>query len=816
MAWIFRSSQPLLQRIRETSSEEWSADQHHSLMSPGDLVFFWEGDATGQFVGVGRLQTQAYRWPNDPRRLRIRVGHNLPLTTPLTAKECRADPILRELPVLQRDDQTNYGLSRAHVDRLLAVLAAREPKLPEELNLKPETIPRLEDLPVAEPQETEPAQPLAAGSPWDEVFTDALNERVEAFRADPVNAKMLALRMAAYARLRRFLTPEVLAEVTIDRFEQELTRFGDVVIEGKSYPLRQALHLLRDATPEEITKMLDEGKLRTEGNLTWATSSLLPGSAEKKADVTALSLRLRAGLAHLLNANRPLVSRIDRMRRSVDALWPETATGILMMLHPDEYLVYHRNAREALRILGVAKPLRNSLEDYLRYMEFVRRFEETFAFGSLPLIDLFLARVAEPEWPPGDDASEETDAPSRGTRTSRAVAKTRGSVGEPPPAKEPASAALTEQHVRREHVPTEGQAVFALYQHLRHEGIVITVGQTINLYLSLKTVPILVLDGPAGVGKNLIIRAFSESVGARFHWVPMTNESGTGPANAPLRMRDLLGQMDPRTGEYRPEMFYEAILEAHENPDTPVVICVDSIDGWQEDAWLSEYVRLHDSRSLSPDGRWLTSPLVAVPGYETLTAVGGRSVPARFSLPDNVFLVITTMGQVALGEITSERTNVVNLGPADLSLEAARPGHAPEGTSPTDLGTILVEQRPYRDLSGILDRPWAEVWNNEIVHLSGMLEDLQLGIGYRLRDDILRYLAYADDLNTQLPYGVSFPLAMAFDYQIEQRILPRLLTKEPDEETVAELLMYAQGSQGNAPRFPRAATHLELLQRRME
>ncbi len=386
------------------------------------------------------------------------------------------------------------------------------------------------------------------------------------------------------------------------------------------------------------------------------------------------------------------------------------------------------------------------------------------------------------------------------------------------PAREQAQTPSSPSTTPPRHVaPTEGQAVFALYQHLRHVGVVTTIEQVINLYLSLKTVPILVLDGPAGVGKDLVARTMCEGMGTQFAWLPMTNETGSGPANAPLRLRDLLGQTDAPSGQFRPEPLFEALLAARENPDIPHVICLDTIDGWQEDAWLSEYVRLLDSQEHTEDGRWASMPIIVVPGYETLQTVDGKSVPARFPLPDNVFLMLTTMGRIGLGDITVERSNVVELGPADLSLDAVRPGHEPEGTTAGELGRMLVTRRTHRTIGDILDRPWVEAWNEEIMQVSGMLEEMDLGIGYRLRDDILRYLAYADDLNAQFPYGISFPLDVAFDHQLAQRVVTRLFTREPDDDVVSELLMYAQGSQDHGTlRFPRTAAQLGMLQRRME
>jgi len=819
MAWIFRSATPIADRVRDATSDEWPVEQHHSLMTPGDIVFLWEGGADGRIVGVGRIQTQPYRRRDDMRKTVVRVGHNLPLREPLSARECRADPLLQNLPILGRDDQTNYGLSRAHADRLLAVLARREGRLAAALNLPPERIPALAE-PLPQSTST-PAPKPAPEKPPEGPFPSDMAERVRAFREEPLNARLLALRRLAYDRVRKFLTPEVLAEAVAVDFEREVARLGAVVIDGQVFRLGEGLQRLGALSPAEIERMAREDRLTTQGNLTWGPDGSPPEESVDPEEAAAASLRLRAGLSHLLSEQLPLTSRIGHMRRSVPTLWPVTATGILMILHPDEHIVFHHPAIEALRVLGIRRTFRDTFDDYRQYRDTARLMMEAFGFASLDEVDLFLVRTADPRWPLPNSLA---DPPASAADAEAA------SADPPAPATDPEAAEIPERREEvsnvpskqappapaRDAAPNEGQAVFALYQHLRHSSVVIDLEQVINVYLSLKTTPMMVLDGPSGVGKNLLLRRMAAAMGARFYWMPMSNESGTGPADAPLRLRDLLGQSDARAGTYRPELWYEALVYASQHPGEAVVTCLDTLDGWQEDSWLSEYVRVQDSRAPRADGRWETDPLIVAPGLETLTTADGRTLPAQFPLPDNAFLVMTSMGTIGLGNIAVEHASVIALSPPDLSLDALRPGHAPEVVTPRGLGEILVAQRPYRTLDSILDRPWIEEWNAEVQQIAAIMDDADLPIGYRLRDDVLRYLAYADDLNAQLPYGASLTLESAFDHQLAQRVVTRLLLKEPDDEALTELLMYAQGEQGHGPRFPRTGAYLEALQRRME
>lgn len=433
MAWIFRSSEPIAERLRENSSDEWPVEQHHSLMSPGDLVFFWEGDATGRIVGMGRIQTQPYRPKTGPRRRTVRVGRSLMLRSPLRAEECHSDPILREIPVLHRDDHTNYGLSRAHSDRLLALIGAREPSLAVSLNMRPSQIPKLGDEEIPEPVQETPSHPATSHTPYHAVFGDSLTQRVEAFLADPATAKAHAMRTAAHARIRAMLHAEVLAEITAEQFQREVMRFGSVFIDDEALPFGRALGRLQDLTADEIAKMLDAGRVRTEGNLTWHAQHPLIGEAGDQRESAALSLRLRAGVHHLLASNRPLASRIDRMRRSFEALWPETATGILMILDPEKHIVYHGNPGRALEMLGWSKPLRGALDGYETYREFVRQFKDEYSFGSNALVDLFLTTLAEPDWLSGGGGQDTTGPNDEGYHTSPPTAHRTNEPNHTPP-----------------------------------------------------------------------------------------------------------------------------------------------------------------------------------------------------------------------------------------------------------------------------------------------------------------------------------------------------------------------------------------------
>ena len=910
MAWIFRSADRGSEFLRENSSAEWTVDQHHTLINTGDIVFLWHGDAEGAIIGVGKVMTQVSRSRSNLKKMLVRIAHSKVLTDPLSVEELQTDRALRGMPVLRRADKANYGLSKAQAQRLLSVLVARESDLESLLNMKSGSIASARDAmkPVKKPVVR--SEPSVRKATWQEkLFEIAVQKQDEIF-AEPTFAYELFLRKLALVRVRRLLVPEVLADITVTQFESELGRFGGVVINKRLYTLKQALEELGEISLDEMAEMVEDGVLETKGTLTWGSNAWKLVRDDQAGGVSAL--RLRAGLSHLLSDGLKLNARIDRMRRSVDVLWPETATGILMALEPERHVVYRDAVREGIANVTGMPELKPSLEGYMYYIEFMHSLRKKLGLASLAEADLLVMQIAAPDWlesrrgeeivsvarsvraelpaqriapeqpveetasepettatpepdesandvedeqvrrfvhdtddeervdvpwhedddvvmdddmdeyvdfspsETGEDSSSEApdkNEPEKPAPVSESVVSVQKPSPEPPSRSEPEPVAKTAGVTE----PNEGQALFSLYQQMRSRGVIIGLDQLTNVYLALKSVPVLVLGGPSGVGKHTIIRAMAAHMGARYHSVPMSSELGTGSsADDMVRFRDLLGKIDPRTGIYRPEAWYEALLDAHEHPDQAVIISADTVSEWREDYWFSEYLRLRDSQVQTQEHDWPRSPVVAVPGCAELTTETGRRLPGSFPFPDNVFLVMTAVPGILPTMLVSERVNFIELGPPDLSLSALRPGHPPEEAASQSLASILVQERQYRTIHSILDRPWIAEWNEEIEQINSILEEHGAAIGYRLRDEILLYLAYADDLNSVMPYGTSFPLATAFDYQLVQRILPLYVDADWEESAFTRLMMYVRGDRGNAPRFPRTLARLEKMEEDME
>jgi hypothetical protein len=280
-------------------------------------------------------------------------------------------------------------------------------------------------------------------------------------------------------------------------------------------------------------------------------------------------------------------------------------------------------------------------------------------------------------------------------------------------------------------------------------------------------------------------------------------------------LRDLLGVVDIKERRLYPDVLYRALSDANDHPEELIFILMDTPEGWQEDGWLTEYMRLSDLRAEGD----VSGAVISVLPSGGMLDNGQGECRAEFSFPPNVILVLSVVGDGECGETANERANIVTLGSPDLSFDVLKTTPTSEGTTPTLLARVLAEryQQPKESLPDTL---WAESWNSELIRMNALLEPFGAPIGYRLRNEILRYLLHAEQLSAQMPYGISFPLDTAFDYQICQRILPRVLSRLAKEEAegdiLGDLLMYAQGSNEHTPRFPHAAARLQSVHRHMD
>lgn len=252
------------------------------------------------------------------------------------------------------------------------------------------------------------------------------------------------------------------------------------------------------------------------------------------------------------------------------------------------------------------------------------------------------------------------------------------------------------------------------------------------------------LTGISGTGKTLLARTYAYALlgiaslklsSGNFHLIPVRPD-WTEPAH-------LLGFVDAVSGRYQRTRFVEALLQAHHNPAHSVFVCLDEMNLAQPEHYFADVLSAMESGE--PIHLHHESQDVGVP----------QSIP----WPDNLYIV----GTVNMDETTRpfspkvlDRANVIDMSAVDIDTFC----------------TTLKAKTPV--LAEVLDQALV----NRLKRLSSILAPHGLHFGYRVIEEIAKYVAFA--------VGHAL-LADALDVQIEQKVLTKLRGGPEHEKMLTEL-----------------------------
>lgn len=288
--------------------------------------------------------------------------------------------------------------------------------------------------------------------------------------------------------------------------------------------------------------------------------------------------------------------------------------------------------------------------------------------------------------------------------------------------------------------------------YIQNEGYNYTHEQLSNLYLSLKTKPLVILAGISGTGKSKIVRLMSQALGAKFNQIsirPDYNDS-----------TELIGYKN-LNDEFIQGTLTKVIEEAskEENKNKPYFVCLDEMNLARVEYYLSDYLSIIESRKKIDD--------------EIITDNIVDEDKIKLHIPDNLYII----GTVNMDDTTFQfsrkvldRANTIEF--SDVDLENLFPEETQEQQEPLQvdnnflktnyLKTIDIEQE-YRE--------YAKTINKKIIEINEILKISQKQFAYRVRDEIIFYMI--ENKKSQL-----LNEEVAFDYQIMQKILPAIVGSE--------------------------------------
>ncbi len=339
--------------------------------------------------------------------------------------------------------------------------------------------------------------------------------------------------------------------------------------------------------------------------------------------------------------------------------------------------------------------------------------------------------------------------------------------------------------------------------YIQSKGFFYEKKDLVNFFLSLKTKPFVILSGISGTGKTKIVQWFAESLGA-------TDENGQFTL-IPVRpdwsdSSDLLGYVNLQ-GEFQERPLIKVLENADANPNRPYFVVLDEMNLARVEYYFSDFLSVIESRKWK-DGKIVTSPVLP----DSITN-------KHITIPSNVYIIGTVnmdetthpLSKKVLDRANTIEFNTVNLDYFNFLMDVEE--KEAEIASNRSLETEYLHLKECFKENEDLVRNISTI----LIEINKILESVGAQVGYRIRDEICFYMAYNEQ-------GKLLSFDEALDYQIYQKILPRLAGSDGRTEEVLKQLYvlctneeYDSGNNdASYAKYPRSANKLSHMLRRFE
>ncbi len=293
-----------------------------------------------------------------------------------------------------------------------------------------------------------------------------------------------------------------------------------------------------------------------------------------------------------------------------------------------------------------------------------------------------------------------------------------------------------------------------------------------NFYLCLKSKPFVLLAGTSGTGKTRLVRLFAEAIGA------LKNERYLQVAVKPdwSDSTDLFGHIN-LDNKFVPGSIIDFIKRAEDDTEKlPYILCLDEMNLARVEYYMSDFLSVMETRDWK-DGKIITDKLVPKVCYSGDPLA--EKMYDSLIIPENLYIV----GTVNMDETTFpfskkvlDRANTIEFSYVDFSLPELQEKRI---VKTVDVENIFLRSKYLRLFTDCTDY-WDKVtyYNNKIIAINTILKEGDVHFGYRMRDDIIFYMLYCDEAKL-------LEEDRAFDYQILQKILPRI---QGSSESIAKIL----------------------------
>lgn len=324
------------------------------------------------------------------------------------------------------------------------------------------------------------------------------------------------------------------------------------------------------------------------------------------------------------------------------------------------------------------------------------------------------------------------------------------------------------------------QIIENIKQYIASKGFIFDEGLIENYYLSLKSKPFVILAGTSGTGKTRLVRLFAEALGAtaqngRYKLVSVRPDWSDST--------DLFGHVS-LNDKFIPGAILDFVKCAERDSTNPYFLCLDEMNLARVEYYLSDILSIIETREYI-DGKIVTDPLVSENYYGADEAARRKYGVVR--IPENLYIV----GTVNMDETTFpfsrkvlDRANTIEFSTVELLAHFETSNKAVKKTL-ADNSFMKSDYIFFSQCSE--EQKFVEEICMELQEMNKILESSNAHVGYRVRDEIVFYMLNnkkADLLDRNV----------AFDYEIMQKILPRIQGSSASiKKMLCELFKYCAG-----------------------
>jgi hypothetical protein len=320
-----------------------------------------------------------------------------------------------------------------------------------------------------------------------------------------------------------------------------------------------------------------------------------------------------------------------------------------------------------------------------------------------------------------------------------------------------------------------------------------------NFFTCLKTDWLVILAGISGTGKSKLPELFAESIGGEFEIIPVRPDWNDD--------RDLFGFFNLRTRRYQSTRFLEFLLEAQNDPDRLYIVCLDEMNLAPVEYYFAQLLSALESEEpvLTPDEA-LTEEVMEHLQEHAYIRIGRLDEKRRkadgvrreaiereirlwsqwiseleryqkIPVPRNVrFIGTVNVDHTTHGfsDKVIDRVNVIQFESVDFE--------GFDRLRRSSLSEILPKGLSFHQFSKFCElQPTPELekrvqeFVSHLTEISKTLEYAGIHVGFRIYRDVERYMGLAIQ-------GGYFPdPTVAFDFQIKQRVLPKIRGMQSSE-----------------------------------